>query len=458
MKKDSNLNCLWLVFTDRKDPAPSYVAVPIVPSALPNEWKLVVDALVKIEQELKYTDAIDFVDRQGSRDGDSKRCSVLAVNDLLRRTLRMLLMKNLFNDKGFSLDKWLLGDVDVNGSKFYLSCLQQLSGDNIIGAMNISETKHMKYIKGKMVAKADHEALSLRGDLSELKIIVRSGLDLCNERLTKIREFTMDINGLTADIKKIIETTKRVLRNAIFEVKAVQIPTCFIITNQRQERVENDSTQMAQAMFDRLVEFFKEVNFKTITKQVVDIVFPTTQTYYFYFVDELTMKPILLPKFYQVKGTEVDYPIEIKNRDWLEKLLPMMRISLQVAYLINGTAALVQMICPPHNDTASNLIQKGIDEGFKWIDKEEETNHFLSGKILSLDEPQKVNGTAELRDLEKFYSMYGDIWNKVRLCKYLDDDGHVCWTTDENHGLMVKPSQKALTDKGDLSGVVTSAL
>ena len=72
--------------------------------------------------------------------------------------------------------------------------------------------------------------------------------------------------------------------------------------------------------------------------------------------------------------------------------------------------------------------------------KDKDTNEFFYRVDILSNETQEVDGIAKINVLKNFYKDCGsgDIWNKVGLCRYVDGEGNVCWTTQEDWEKMMK--------------------
>ena len=333
-------------------------------------------------------------------------------------------MQKNFKDKNLLLEQFLL----CTESKFWLCDLQELSDIKSIKNMVINEGKEMKTLEGRcLVNKTDYEALRvskvLVGMQVDLRYIKRSQVSI-DEKMTKIREITIDLKEISSKLYRQIKETEKVLRKSIFGVGTVRVPTCFVITNKILELEVEGSQDMT--MFNHVLEFLKYVDDSTdsnaMQRTALDIIFPSDGKYFFYFVNESTMLLVLLPKNHRHRDK---YLIRVEIRKWLEKLLPIMSLSLKLEAFLNSVAGVAQMFGYP-----SAIIGELIASGRELIDKmkNQDTAIFFEGITTMLNEIQNINGSSRLHELENFYKEYeyGDIWNKVGLCKYLDTEGNVC--------------------------------
>lgn len=243
--------------------------------------------------------------------------------------------------------------------------------------------------------------------------------------------------------KECFQTMRRdaaALKMAIFEATEVQVPTSFVILNYKIEvessRAESDITasrEKADGWLQSLTKFVcnttsSACDFMENAKQVVDECvqkFLTDQTLYFYYVDELTMRPMV------VDLPDYKYPFEItKPSEKIRSMLPLLKTTLAGVKLLNtagGIARLFGYPVPCVDDSVFSSAKISLDR-FKDASSVASFGVVQSG-VDSAQVKSELRG-ADLRELKLFFNEYDAKGVFAGMCRVCDSDGRACWTTE----------------------------
>ena len=163
-------------------------------------------------------------------------------------------------------------------------------------------------------------------------------------------------------------------------------------------------------------------------------------TFYFYLVDEYTMKPIIPDE----DDDNCPYPIEITTPNkHLHKFMPLMKVGLKAMTLVNGVAAVVQSFGFPSpnipdkienycNDFVGNL---SVESSVAEFDVLQLSLKNMQNNSINQDEDEqnvkRYRGKA-LRELSEFLLQNDKHHNFCGLQRMLCQDGKTLWTTPEN--------------------------
>ena len=166
--------------------------------------------------------------------------------------------------------------------------------------------------------------------------------------------------------------------------------------------------------------------------------------YYFYFVNESTMLPIVLDR-----DTD-SYPIKITTPGLLiPKILPLLTLSLKAIKICNGITGIVRCCGYPIPTIPKSLL-KNADKYLNNLDKKSSISDYdslqrcIDGLPMnnntmnsSSDQIKKLRGEP-LKQLEEFLLLNGGnkVWESIGLNRYLSNDGTVCWMTNEDYERM----------------------
>jgi serine/threonine protein kinase len=263
---------------------------------------------------------------------------------------------------------------------------------------------------------------------------------------------TAQIIKMSATTQALVEKSTSKLCKAIFEATEVSTPTRMVILPYALPPPEGEvSEEEQQAMLDQaeswigtvtgLVEegqgmienpasyaksFFGSV-FKNKVEEVKESL--CEKHLYLYLVDEFTNKPV-----YDESGV---YPIKIETRSELvDKYMPMMRVGLQTAAVVNGALSLANLFCPavPSRLVPKSMIDKaqgfvdGLDKGSNVAESSSVQKHVDSG-----DGGGGAKRGEELRDFEKFLLKHdpeSSFAGLSRVCN--EENGDAIWVTEDS--------------------------
>lgn len=238
---------------------------------------------------------------------------------------------------------------------------------------------------------------------------------------------------------------KDVLFKAIYDATEVKIPTSFVILNYKIEVDSPTNGLVAPSIEDVVTKADKWLtgitnfvsdastsfgNFVENSKQTIDECmrkFLTDQTLYFYYVDELTMRPVVLQSRHGYK-----YPFEItKPSEKIRSMLPLLKATLAGAKLLNTAGGIARLFGYP-----IPCVKSSIFDGAKAsLDKFKDASSVASFGVVqsgvdSEEIKSKLRG-SDLRELTLFFNEYdqeGVFANLFRVCDLTD--GSTCWTTE----------------------------
>lgn len=327
-----------------------------------------------------------------------------------------------------------------------------------------------------------------------------------NTKLTEISEFTKLIYERTQEIKDMsdqvflqIRKTEQVMLKGMFEATEVTVPSCFIILNQliepepdanelkeesvvdvggksakRKASMENalvwmgKLSQLGEVVSDSVgtamgvASGSKEAIMKAIASLIPDT--KSDQKLYLYLVDEYDMKPV-----YDPTG---NFPIPITTpAEFIPKILPLLKVSLKAAAVVNGVAGLgrclgypVPTIPADLMDRASrivgNLGQESSVAEYEVL--QGQVTETLAALKVSSDgataklKHQNVRGAA-LRDLENFFATEVRSKNFSGLQRMVTREGYSCWTLPHNAERMRTDEQPPMMLSAQLAANAAAA-
>lgn len=141
--------------------------------------------------------------------------------------------------------------------------------------------------------------------------------DITSAILTK----TIKLENMNMELFKSMKKNTDILKTAIFDATEVQIPTSFVILSYKYEfnnqgnsnaieKIKNDVVKAADSWLQGLTDFASNPSkfASGVMKSFDDCLykFLVNKTLYFYYVDELTMRPVFIPH-----RPGYDYPFNI---------------------------------------------------------------------------------------------------------------------------------------------------
>jgi len=324
--------------------------------------------------------------------------------------------------------------------------------------VNVDEIQH------KLTAARDTKRKSIKAEQNSVNIasiikaqfeehtqlMLRETREIKNQ-LNRAEHFQKKILAKTTTILKVSEATQLKLENStssilkgMLEIQIscptsyVILPTKLQVADEEEEGEDADHLATAQALLDdaqanpdyvaHMIEMAQEkFNTADLAAQGMEKMknYFCDENFYLYLVNEKTGKPA-------VGG---NYPIEIKtNSQNLDKFLPMMKLGVKAASVVNAGMGVARMFGIPAPKVPKNIMDKA-KAGIEMLDKESSIAEFdlmqegLSGAAGGGTVDKKSLRGKALKEFQAFLIKHDPISEFAGLCKVCAPDGSLMWCT-----------------------------
>ena len=293
--------------------------------------------------------------------------------------------------------------------------------------------------------------------------------------VTRIEERTINLSNIASKSLYQIRKTERVLLRGLIEVGDVNMPSTFIIVNQRlqpplmepitsiplldtaatsildEEIAESESAKLSLKFLNALGAVGKAVtagvtalNDGDILKAVNNLL--VEKNLFLYLVDERTMMPVVIEK-------DTVYPIVITtSREFVHKVLPLMKIGLKAVAVVNGLSGIARLLGYP----LPSIPQEYMDTAKKAVgslSKESSVAEFdvLQQRLDGLKSdtsdklPQEMTRGSSLREFFRFLRENDSNCTFSGLQRVLTPEGACCWTTENGAAEMAEEGRNEIT-------------
>lgn len=341
--------------------------------------------------------------------------------------------------------------MTLNKAKEFLQNLRQsqnnLKSNEILNSMeflsnqiNQFETKmNLNQIKNNQKIEIIHQNLNQSISNQELML----------KQLNAIQKATIRLTKISQEILLKIEKTEKVLLRGMIESQDIQIPSSFIILNQKILKSKElnelkelnglkEKDQILKA--NQWIDTLQEINYvvcnyllhpqESLESSLMNLLHG--KSLYLYLIDEYSLQPI-------VRDEDHVYPIEITTpAAFISKIFPLLKLVMHAMSMMNTISGIGRCLGYPlpvipmeYQDKAKKTLNSLQNDTS--IEKFGKCMNDLSLKSSESEEQtiQLVRGSA-LRELAAVLREYDPNNTFSGLRRVLTSEGHCCWTSDEN--------------------------